>query len=140
MIVKKPYAFLIKHFKLIHLLLSLLMILVIIKSRNIYLFFNDYVKNGYYTYIDNIAKSYVSGYIFLAIVFIVMLTTFVYLLMRWKKKSRKFYLSVFVFYVVLVAGLLLFYNVFNNLTVNPLDTREIRAYRDIALLIYLPQY
>ncbi len=140
MIVKKPYAFLIKHFKLIHLLLSLLMILVIIKSRNIYLFFNDYVKNGYYTYIDNIAKSYVSGYIFLAIVFIVMLTTFVYLLMRWKKKSRKFYLSVFVFYVILVAGLLLFYNVFNNLTINPLDTREIRAYRDIALLIYLPQY
>ena len=140
MIVKKPYAFLIKHFKLIHLLLSLLIIVLLLKSRNIYIFFNDYAKNGYYTYINDLANNYVSGYMFLSIVFIIVLTTFIYLLMRWKKKNRKLYISLFAFYIILMAAYLFIYNVFNNLVNNPLDIRAIRAYRDIALLIYVPQY
>ncbi len=140
MIIKKPYAFLIKHFKLIHLLLSFLIIFLIIKTRSIYLFFNAYANEGYYTYIENIASSYVSSNMFLFVVFILMLTAFVYLLMRWKKKNRKFYIFIFIFYIILLVSFLLFYNVFNNLVANPLDTRTIRAYRDIALLIYLPQF
>lgn len=49
MIIRKPYAFLIRNFRLIHLLLSALLIFIAYKSTAIYNFFNSYVRSGYYT-------------------------------------------------------------------------------------------
>ena len=80
MIVKKPYAFLIKHFKLIHLLLSILTIYIAFKSNNIFTFFNDYVTNGYYTYQNNLQNEYISGFMFIGVILIITLTSIIYLL------------------------------------------------------------
>ena len=45
MILRKPYKFLIKHFKLIHLILTLLMVYVVYKFNYIFSFFNTTVEN-----------------------------------------------------------------------------------------------
>ena len=49
MILKKPYAFLIKHFKVIHLVITVLLCLVIYNGYSIYNFFNAYVQSNYTT-------------------------------------------------------------------------------------------
>lgn len=140
MIIKKPYAFLIKHFKLIHLLLSILMLYLVLKTNRIFTFFNDYVKNGYYTYLNNISTSYINLYMFISVILILLLTSFIYLLMRWKKKSRKLYFFILTFYFALFIGFLFYYNVFNTILNTTLDVRVIRAYRDISIIMHFTQY
>lgn len=140
MIIKKPYAFLIKHFRLIHLILSSLLIFLAYKSHLVYKFFNDYVKNGYYTYSSEISGSYINFYMFLTIVGVLVVTAFIYLLMKWKKKSRLFYILLSIFYMILFVGLLVYFNAFLNLLNEPLGVQAVRAYRDIMFLLYVPQY
>ena len=89
MIIKKPYAFMIKHFRLIHFILSLLMVFLISKTSSIVSFFNEYVKNGYYTLNSG---SYINFYMFISIILIIVISAFVYLLMKWKNKSRNLYI------------------------------------------------
>ena len=94
MIIKKPYAFMIKHFRLIHVILSLLMVFLISKTSSIVSFFNEYVKNGYYTLNSG---SYINFYMFISIILIIVISAFVYLLMKWKNKSRNYYWILFCF-------------------------------------------
>lgn len=140
MIIKKPYAFLIKHFRVIHLTLSIFILFLITKTHGIFNFFNDYVKNGYYTYSSNLQSSYINLYVFLAIIFVICLAAFVYLLMKWKKKSRVLYISICVFYFALFIGLIVYFNLFSTILNTTLDTRTVRAYRDISIILYFPQY
>lgn len=140
MIIKKPYAFLIKHFRLIHLILSSLLIFLAYKTHAVYKFFNDYVKNGYYTYSSEVSGTYINFYMFLAIVGVLVVTAFIYLLMKWKKKSRLYYILISIFYMILFVGLLVYFNAFLNLLNNPLGVQAVRAYRDIIFMLYIPQY
>jgi len=137
-IIRKPYAFLIKHFRMIHLVLSIFVFYLITKTSGMFKFFNDYVKNGYYTYSNDLG--YINFYMFIAIILILLLAAFVYLLMRWKKKSRIFYMSICVFYFILFVGFLVYFNIFNTILNTVLDVRTVRAYRDIVALMYFPQY
>ena len=62
MIIKKPYAFLIKYFKLIHIILFFSMVYLIFKTRSIQIFFTNYASSGTYTYIDNMAYNYINPF------------------------------------------------------------------------------
>ena len=68
MILRKPYAFLIKHFRLIHLVLSILFLYLLFQTGNINGFFNDFVNAGYVTNEVNIASTYIHPYIYIAII------------------------------------------------------------------------
>ena len=48
MIIKKPYAFMIKHFRTIHVILTILVMYLISKTHAIFTFFNDYANNNGY--------------------------------------------------------------------------------------------
>ena len=51
MIVRKPYAFLIKHFRLLHVILSVLMIVTVFQTIKILNFFNEYLS-GFMTNVE----------------------------------------------------------------------------------------
>ena len=46
MILKKPYKFLIKHFRMIHLILAIMSGYLLAKTNNILGFFNEYLNNN----------------------------------------------------------------------------------------------
>lgn len=140
MIIKKPYAFMIKHFRLIHLILVVLLSFLAYKTNAIFTFFSDYAKNGYYSYTNNLVSSYINLYMFIGIILIILVSSFMYLLMRWKKKSRTFYISLIGYYLVLFFGLLFYFNLFNTILNKTLDIKTIRVYRDIIALLYFPQF
>ena len=73
MILKKPYAFLIKHFKLIHLLLCIPFIYLIIRIGAIASFFSSYVQANYYTSETNLAGTYINYFMYGAILLIILL-------------------------------------------------------------------
>ena len=59
MIIKKPYAFLIKKFRWIHGILFAMLVFLAVKSVNIYTFFSDYATNHYYVMSSMLASEYI---------------------------------------------------------------------------------
>ena len=112
MIFRKPYKFLIKHFRLIHLLVCALSAYLIYKNHLIIGFFSDYVNSGTTTYYTNVAAKYVSFFMYLAVILILALQLFVYLLMKNKKKPRKYYIMSIIYYVIAFFVLTFAYNIF----------------------------
>ena len=66
-VLKKPYAFLIKHFKLIHLLLCIPLVYLIIRTGAIATFLNSYVSANYFTTETNLAGTYINQATFLGV-------------------------------------------------------------------------
>jgi len=88
MVLKKPYAFLIKHFKLIHLLLCIPLIYLIIRTGAIASFLSSYVASNYYTKEINIAGTYINYFMYFAIILILGLVLSIYFLMKQKEKEN----------------------------------------------------
>lgn len=140
MILKKPYAFLIKYFRIIHLALALPIIYLIIKTGRIVSFFKDYINSNYYTAISNIAGTYINYFMYFAVILILTISIFVYFLMRKKEKSTKFYFFVIIFYVILFIVIGITHSILSGMEIETMEATTARAYRDISYLFYLPQF
>lgn len=140
MIIRKPYAFLIKHFRMIHLFMFACVLFVCYKSTALLNFFNSYVSNGYYSYVDNLASSLINFYVFIAIVIIVLLGITIYILLKWKDKKRTLYIFMCCFYIALFIAFIVYFGFLNVIENTVIDERSLRTYRDIILILNLPQY
>lgn len=95
MILRKPYAFFIKHFKFFHLILSCLTIYCLIRVINIISYINQYLSTA--TAVDNLIPtedvatlySYTDNKVQIAMVVI---SAILLLIMTTKKKKNKFYI------------------------------------------------
>ncbi len=139
MIIKKPYAFLIKKFRIIHIIMFFLFSYLTFKTYQIYSFFRDYVVNGYYTYYESISSHFVNYYMFLSVIFVLVASTSIYMLLKWKDKKRGFYVFTNIYYIIIfITYLILFLNL-NSIGSASLNVRTIRIIRDLLFLITLPQ-
>lgn len=130
MILRRPYAFLIKHFRLIHLILFILFAYITYKANNILSFFKEYIN--YNGNIEVIPTDYISYLIFVAAILIIAISIVVYLLMRYKKKPRLFYILLV---IISIISSILFIYLYNNIKVletTVISGREIRLLRDIS--------
>jgi len=130
MILRRPYAFLIKHFRIIHLILFALFGYITYKASDILSFFKEYIKNnGNLVFNSN---EYISYFIFVAIIFIVMISIIVFLLMRYKKKPKLFYIIIGI--ISIVSGILFVYlhNNIKILEISVVSSRQVRLLRDIS--------
>lgn len=128
MILKKPYAFLIKKFKIIHFILAGLVGFSLFRFYNLLNYFNDYINN---TASRVLASEYISIFIFLVILLIIIGSFVVYLLMRFKKKPKLLYLTSIIGFFVCFIILWYTLTVLKNLEFDYLDTRVIRITRDL---------
>ena len=140
MIIRKPYAFLIKHFRMIHLFMFACVLFVSYKSIALLNFFNSYVKNGYYSYVDNLAGSFINFYVFFATILIVLLGITIYILLKWKDKKRTLYVLMCCFYIALFVAYIIYFGFLTVIENTVIDERALRTYRDIILILNLPQY
>jgi len=128
MILRKPYAFLIKHFKMIHLVITLLFIFVIGKTNNIVNFFKDYVNNDVLK-ID--ASKYVNG-VYLSLFLIVLLSFIIIILLKKKEKPLLFYFITIGLSFVLMIGFYYEGSIITELEFGLLDRKTINMARDIV--------
>lgn len=140
MILKKPYAFLIKYFKFIHLGITLLSIYVLIKSVSIFSFFNQYIKNNYsVTSYEGFSSTYVSFLLFLVVFIIIGVLLLIVLMFENKKKPNKIYQVFFVYYLVFFVLLFVTKSILSSFEVNVIAAEIARVYRDISLIAIIPQ-
>ena len=91
MILRKPYAFLVKHFRLIHVILLLLAFFIFLQSGDIVGFFNDYIDRARYIDFEIVAKSLIGFFeVFLDFMILLICGVLVYLL-KYKRKPVLFY-------------------------------------------------
>ncbi len=140
MIIKNPYAFLIKNFRIIHLLLSVALIYIAYKTSLIYNFLNDYVKEGFYTYYANISSQFINYYIFLIILLIIFIGVVLYFLLKWKNKKTFYYTILCLYYLALFVVFIYMFDILQSIQVNSVDQRLIRIARDVSLIATIPQY
>lgn len=140
MILKKPYAFLIKHFRIIHLLLLVPILYLINKTFRVVSFFRTYVSDNYTTNILNIASSHINFFMYLAVLVIIITVLAIYYLMRQKKKSTKLYFFILIYYILLFVLIGVTYSILSNMEHNLITAQSARAYRDISVVLCLPQY
>lgn len=136
MILRKPYAFLIKYFKIIHIVMFFLFAYLVFLIRPIYIYFADSISGNNYMYFENIASRYVSPILFIVVIVIMILAIAIFFLMRKKEKPILFYKLVILYTFVLLVVLIYFYFFFkslNNTTYAPL---RLVINRDIIMILY----
>ncbi len=137
MILRKPYAFLIKYFMLIHIVLTALMVYVGINFRSVASFIADYINN---TAALSSATSYFTLISFLAILLVIGISLTIFFLMRYKKKPKLLYLLNIILYFILLVLAVVLSSVFAGLEDQPLQSQTVRLYRDIVGIINIVQY
>ena len=137
MVFRKPYGFLIKYFKLIHLVITAILIYLVRCNREIYLFLNsciDDVVNKYN------ALEYINYSIYIYLIIVLGLFFIIYLLLKYKDKPRNLYIFSIIGYVIIGIFMFLLFSYFTGLPNNVIDQKVIRAYRDIMLITLGFQY
>ena len=140
MIVRKPYAFLIKYFKVIHISIFVFMIYLLVKTNSIFIFFKDYLQTGTYTYIENMALSYVNPLMIIISILLIGVFLLIFFLMKQKDKKVLYYLLGIIFYTVSLILYIVFLGVFNSLEYTSLSNQALVIYRDIAMATYYLNY
>ena len=141
MILKKPYAFLIKRFRLIHLTLAFIMVFLAYKTNSVLQFFTEFINIGYYGInVSTKTSDFINVYNFIAVIIIIIIALIIYTLMKFKNKPTLAYRLMIVGYIiVLIATIILLINM-GIMEVSKSDPRTIRMLRDLAFITTLIQY
>ena len=141
MILRKPYAFLIKHFKIIHLFLSIILGIILYKTNLIYKFIVNYINKSNYLklYVEPDISS-VGISIFLLIALVLFIFVSIFILMKKKNKPTKFYTISILFYSLLIILFLLVNSQIYNLILNRATLRIINIFRDLLNISCWLQY
>ena len=142
MVIRKPYAFIIKNFKIIHLILFILMFFLCYKSTLIFSFFNNYATKEYAEYYQNFSSHFVGFSIFFVLFLVLVSNSILLYLLKMKKKRTKYYIVNIVYYLILFVLFILIKNVFSqmNYKISYVSVKDAIAIRDIVIFVMIPQY
>jgi len=137
LIIRKPYAFFIKYFRLFHILFFLLSFVLIANTISLYEFFHNYISSTAYIVssfeVINVLVNYIWIFILLLGLIIVMIV------LIYKKKKVKFYIIQISIYIILFALYIISNNYLNGMTKYLVDIRIIKALHDILFVFCIIQ-
>lgn len=137
MIVRKPYAFLVKNFKLIHLFISAIIVFLITRTNGLLNFFKRYLQNSL---IEVDSYKYVSFFTFFSIFVLFFLVITIILLLKKKKKPILFYIVTVVLYFFVFVGFVYLSSFLSGLELKTVDRKSISMVRDISRFMLYGQF
>ncbi len=142
MILKKPYAFLIKHFRIIHGFLLVLAAYLIYRSQIIATAFDKYINSKQkITSIINDIDSIVVIPMYIMILLIIIFISIVIFLLRYKKKPIIVYISAIIIYLLILVSYIYASSFLESLRFSTPDLRLVNILRDVyhvSVLIQIP--
>ena len=135
MILRKPYAFLIKYFKIIHIIMFIIFGYYVFMLREIYSFLSNFVQNNNYAYYDEMTR-YIPALAFLLIIIVIVATIFIYSLMKEKNKPILYYKVMFIYSITLLISLIYFYSFFSGINDTTYTPLKIVISRDISAFMF----
>lgn len=140
MILRKPYAILIKYFKVIHIIMFILFVYLVFALRKIYDFFANYIATSNFTYIEGMSSIYVPWLLYLIVIILLGLSIGILLLMNKKQKPVLFYKIMIGFCVFLFIMLVYFSGFFKSLDNTVYEPLSVVINRDIILFAYIANF
>lgn len=137
MILRKPYGFLIKYFKFIHLILTGLYIYLAIKVNSILVYYNDFI-NGVVSKLD--ARDYITSYYMIAVILSIVFCLIIYALMSYKKKPRFLYIILIMFSIISAIMINYSYQGLNTIYISLLESKSLLLHRDLLRILIVFQY
>ena len=139
MILRKPYAFLIKNFRLIHLFMSIIMGYLVIKTSFVLSFYNNYVGGEQLIKGYDISKQIFTLWMFLWPLFIIAASISIIALLYKQKKPLRLYVANVAIYASIFILFFIALNFVNELETRLIDVRVIRAVRDFLTAAFFMQ-
>jgi len=140
MIIRKPYAFLIKNFRKIHIFLLVLCAYIYYVNMSVRGFVKEFLSLGSYdSYLEPISK-HINIFVFFVLILIIAISFILVFLLKHKNKPWKLYVIPILQYVFLFIIFLITSNFFNSYTGYLESTTTIRAVNDLLFISSLFHY
>lgn len=139
MILRKPYAFLIKHFKLIHLIITFFMALSLIKSIDVISFFGEYAANESKYVGQQFSDVVYPTIVFIAPIIVIIFSLILLGTMAAKKKPFVLYVINIITYIVALVLIIIGNSVVIQLEKTLVDLRLGNLIRDFTTIMLLVQ-
>lgn len=140
MILRKPYAFLIKNFRKINLVLLALIIFILWKDLNLYSFIKDYIQTGIYnTMLDSI-NNYVNIVSILSLLFIFIISGVLAYLLKYKNKPYLAYVLILINNLITFVLTIYTKYYFTTTTIGEFDLTSLLIVRDLIFISTIPYY
>ena len=139
MILRKPYAFLIKNFKKINIILLIFTIFIYIRNMSAYGFVRDYVNTAVYNELIDSVSNYINVLSILPLFITIIISAILVYLLRYKNKP--YFSYVFLLVANLYTLIVFFYtNHYFTYNTSVFDVAAARIVRDLLLISTLPYY
>lgn len=138
MILRKPYAFLMKHFKKINLVLFILTLYVFVKTLTLLGYTKEYAS-GNTVIVDTITSFFTGGYFFVHVLILMLGGILLYLLKR-KDKPIRTYIFILVEYFIFFVLSIYLNGYFEDFYINGYDKAFARTINGLVVIFSLPQY
>ena len=139
MILRKPYALLIRYFQRIHLILILLCAYVFYKISTLKSFVGNFINTESYNAYYEPISDYINFGLIISILLILVITITLIVLLIYKKKPWKIYILPVIEYIFMLGVLIYVYSFFNGYN-EMSELTTIMAGRDLLNILTIPQY
>lgn len=133
MLLRRPFAFLIKHFKAIHLVLGMMIAYTLLKTNDVFRFIEEYLNTTPFIIGNNVVPTLFKPIMLVIMVAILVLTFVILGVMNFKKKPITFYIFNILVYSFAAFTLVYCYTNIKTLEVQLLDVRTLKLMRDFSL-------
>lgn len=132
MILRKPYAILIKNFRRIHILMSLMILYLLYKTSNISSFFGKYILDASKLVDPSITSTLNSIWIYIIPIFVIVISIIIITLLSVKKKPITFYFFNIITCIVSLVVYTYVGSILIKLEVNLVDIRDLKLAHDFT--------
>ena len=140
MILKKPYAFFIKYFKLFHAIIAIFVAFLLYRSFTVYNFFKAYVVN-YSSALNELSpRTLINMYSLIMVLGIIILIIVLLSVMIYKKKPKGLYIFSLIVYIGVIVLYGITYPILRDISVSILDVRVSSALRDFFMIAVALQF
>ena len=138
MIIRKPYAFLIKNFKKIHIFLLILSLFVLYQLINVNNFVNEFMRLGTYDLFKDPITNHITWYLTLFIFLLIVGSASILFLLNHKQKPWKIYLIPIIHYFIVLLVLGVIKSFFNSYSTD-VETTDLRMAKDLLTMFLIVQ-
>lgn len=139
MLFRKPFAFLIKYFKVIHFTLTIMIAYLLLRTNRIFRFVGEYMSSNLSTIGTNITSTLFSPVMLLIIIGVLILTFIILGLMSFKKKPIRFYVFNILVYSFVTFVFIFCYTNIKTLEIGLLSVRTLKIMQDLCLFALIMQ-
>ena len=141
MILRKPYAFLIKHFRVLHIILLFLMLYAMFEVKGLMDFYTEYVTTKFSSF-DYDALSATFGNFFVMLTMLLIIggaAAFIYLL-HYKKKPLLLYVIIIAIYSLAMLTMLFSSYYVSTFAISIPSFTLVRIFRDLVFALLVTQF